>query len=55
MITKFFTPLKHDFTHLGWADGLLGRTLILEKNMKVKFLVIAQFLATTIEIQGDYG
>ena len=27
MITKFFTHSNHDFTHMGWADGWLGRIL----------------------------
>ena len=28
MITEIFTRPKYDFTHLGWLDGWLGRTLI---------------------------
>ena len=27
MIPEFCTRPKHDFTHLGWVDGWLGRTL----------------------------
>ena len=27
IMTEFFTCLKHDFTHVGWVDGWLSRTL----------------------------